>query len=264
MASFWDTDLRVHQIVNALHVPAGVGRKVHRSRPSHGLAFHLSGEKDYLFDDGKTLTVRPSSIIYLPKGSSYNVASRYDYQAKLNCYAINFDLSEDVSFPPFAMEIKNHLQMEESFRQAQKAWLLKPDGYVFKCRSELYSILCILYQEHGLRYTPDSRQEKIRPAMDCLMHQSMDEWPDVAKLAELCHMTPEYFRKIFKGVCGSSPLHYMNQLKLSRARELIDSRVYSMAEVALLTGFSDPCHFSRAFKKAFGVCPSEYAETVSE
>ena len=80
----------------------------------------------------------------------------------------------------------------------------------------------------------------------------------ITKISELCSITPEYFRKIFREFFGESPITYINKMKISRAKELISSGMYSISEVCELSGYTDPSHFSREFKKAVGVSPSEY------
>ena len=76
--------------------------------------------------------------------------------------------------------------------------------------------------------------------------------------AKLCGISETYFRTLFKKVVGVSPLKYINDRKISRAKELISSKMYSIREVAQLAGFHDEAYFSREFKKATGVCPSKY------
>ena len=65
--------------------------------------------------------------------------------------------------------------------------------------------------------------------------------------------------QLFKKFYGVTPIKYINQLKLKRAKELLYSGMYSVSEAAYHSGFSDLSHFCRFFKKNIGVLPSEYA-----
>lgn len=51
---------------------------------------------------------------------------------------------------------------------------------------------------------------------------------------------------------------YLRKLRIEKAIKLLESTQYSLAEIALITGFSDQSHFTRIFKKHTGMPPSVY------
>ncbi|MBE6651718.1 MAG: helix-turn-helix transcriptional regulator [Ruminococcaceae bacterium] len=250
---FMDFDFNINKIVIACFVAAGTGNAVHSNRPSHGLAMNLGGEKVYTFKDGTVLTVGANDIIYLPKFSSYTVRS----EIIGDCYAINFDMNEETVFSPFVVNAKNYTEFLRSFRIANSAWKTKTNGYVMKCKSSLYDIIYLMKQEYFGEYLPKSKNDIILPAVDYIHENYTNEIISISELAKMCNITPEYFRKIFKGCYGTSPVKYINNLKISRARELIETGMYSITEAAHMSGYCDMSHFSREFKKAEGIPPSE-------
>ena len=72
-------------------------------------------------------------------------------------------------------------------------------------------------------------------------------------------MSETYFRRIFSKNFGISPIRFINNLKIDRARELLASGLYTISNVAELSGFHDESYFSREFKKHSGKTPKEYA-----
>mgnify|MGYP000665648728 CR=1 FL=1 len=80
----------------------------------------------------------------------------------------------------------------------------------------------------------------------------------VEQLAELLHFHPNYFIRFFKAHMGSSPMHYINKIKLEKARELLEVTGMNISEVAEASGFKDLFYFSRMFKNYTGFSPSEY------
>ena len=62
----------------------------------------------------------------------------------------------------------------------------------------------------------------------------------------------------FKARYGTSPYRYSVQRRLGWAREKIGTR--PLAELALDAGFSDQAHFTRAFRRTYGVTPGRYKE----
>lgn len=245
-------DFNISKIVIACFVTAGTGNAVHNDRPSHGLAINLGGEKVYRFKDGTILNVGANDIIYLPKFSSYSVVS----EIPGDCYAINFDINEESVFLPFVVNAKNHTEFLRGFRAANSVWRTKNNGYEMKCKSELYGIIYLMKQEYFGEYLPKNKNEIILPAVNYIHENYTNEIVSIYKLAKMCNITPEYFRKVFKSFYGTSPVKYINTLKISRARELIQSGMYSVTEAAHMSGYSDMSHFSREFKKLMGIAPS--------
>ena len=255
MQDFLKTDFDISKIIAALQVPAGSGDAVHLNRPSHGLAIHLEGRKIYRFTGRKPIIVQKNDIIYMPKGSSYVVKA----ERQGECFAINFDFYEDKTFEPLVFHTKNSSRFIEAFKRAAKVWQTKQPGYISACKAELYTVLSAMEKEFST-YISGEKQALISPAVGYIHENYTTENISIAKVSEMCGITPEYFRSLFKKTFGSSPIKYINELKITRAKELLGSGLYSVSEAATLSGYSDPSHFSREFKKAVGISPARFKE----
>ncbi|MBR4305919.1 MAG: helix-turn-helix transcriptional regulator, partial [Ruminiclostridium sp.] len=77
-------------------------------------------------------------------------------------------------------------------------------------------------------------------------------------LAELAGYSKSRFAHKFLEITGTTPKKYQNDLRLEMSLEILTSTNRSVTEVAYDCGFNDPLYFSRAFKKKYGVCPSEF------
>ena len=80
----------------------------------------------------------------------------------------------------------------------------------------------------------------------------------VSQLAEMTYLSPRHFTRIFKEYFHITPMNFITNCRLQRARHLLAEKDYSITQVANECGFSDSNYFARQFKKAFGVSPSEY------
>jgi len=76
-------------------------------------------------------------------------------------------------------------------------------------------------------------------------------------LARETRLTADHLRGLFKQHYGVSPVAYRTAVRLARARELLGSTFLSVREVARETGYPDALYFSRAFRRHFGVTPTE-------
>lgn len=256
MEQFMNHDFKIDTVRLAMYVAPGKGAPIHQNRPFYGLALHLGvgREKKYIFSDGKEFSIGENEIIYLPKGSNYIVSSKESG----GCFAINFELSEKPSFPPFTFRVKNVTAFLHEFERAEKLWKNKRTAYQMQSKSILYQILSMMQEEYHVKYITQSTAALIAPAAEYLHNHYLTEDITIPQLAEICGISEDYFRKIFRNVYGVSPRKYINELKLSYARELLRSGMYTVTEAAELSGFLDTSYFSREFKKSTGVAPKEY------
>ena len=73
-------------------------------------------------------------------------------------------------------------------------------------------------------------------------------------------ISPYYFSKIFKEETGENFIEYVTNIRITKAKELLENSEFSMKEICAEVGYSDPNYFSRTFKKNVGVTPTEYKE----
>ncbi len=252
MIDFMKQDFIVEKIELACLVKAGKGTLIHKNRASHGLALFLGGERIFCFDE-KKIKVNKNTIVYFPKGSNYIIKER----ESSDCYAINFQMPDNVVFEPFAFKIKNLNTYLESFKNSQKIWDKKATGYLLKVKSELYSIIYNMQSEYVIPYGNTS---VIQPAIDYIHSNYYKENISVVHLASLCNISVVHLRNCFIKVFAISPVRYINSLKLTRAKELLESGLYTVGDVCFLSGYNDESYFSREFKKIFKLSPKEYVK----
>lgn len=77
-------------------------------------------------------------------------------------------------------------------------------------------------------------------------------------LAERTTMAPRSFHRHFLATTGATPAKAIEQLRLDRARALMETPHTSVAEIARRTGFGSEERMRRAFVRSFGVGPSEW------
>ncbi|MBQ7975542.1 MAG: helix-turn-helix transcriptional regulator [Clostridia bacterium] len=261
MENFMSYNFNINKIVIASHVlKKGTMPFIQKNRTSHGLALHMEAgtDKIYTFSTGQKLAVKKNDIIFMPKHSDYTVTTTVQGE----CYAINFDFDENVTFEPFVRRVKNLQIFLDSFKSAEKIWKSKYHGYELKCKAELYNIIFNMQKEWNLGYVSHTNLQIINPALDYIHNNYTTEHISIAQLTELCGISETYLRRLFKKSFGISPVKYINNLKIARAKELIGSGMYSVQEATALSGFYDTSHFCREFKNATGVPPSKFFSEI--
>ena len=78
---------------------------------------------------------------------------------------------------------------------------------------------------------------------------------NLEQIAEECHVNSAYLCRLFRRFDRQTPYQYLTNLKLNHAAELLLQPGALIKNIAEQTGFTDPFHFSRAFKTRFGKAP---------
>lgn len=86
---------------------------------------------------------------------------------------------------------------------------------------------------------------------------------NVEALARKLGVAYSHFRREFKSHTGFAPWQYVLHLRLSRARRLLAASDATLDEVAARLGFSSAFHLSNAFKRAFGVAPEPWRNSLA-
>ena len=76
----------------------------------------------------------------------------------------------------------------------------------------------------------------------------------------MVNISPYYFSKLFKEATGENFIEYLTNIRIDKAKELLEKSDLSMKEICAMCGYSDPNYFSRTFKKNVGLTPTEYKE----
>ena len=77
-------------------------------------------------------------------------------------------------------------------------------------------------------------------------------------LAAMVGLSPSQLRTLFRQQVGVAPLRYQSDLRMAKARELLDTSTLSVAAVAATCGYDDALYFSRQFTRTHGQSPSAF------
>ena len=78
------------------------------------------------------------------------------------------------------------------------------------------------------------------------------------ELAQSVNLSVWRLAHIFAADVGKSPMQYLRELRLERAKHLLETSFLSIKEITHQVGMKDCSHFVRDFKKAYGAAPTHY------
>lgn len=82
------------------------------------------------------------------------------------------------------------------------------------------------------------------------------------EVADAAHITPNYLCRVFRAHTGTTPMGYLQKVRMREADKLLsltDLPVYTIAE---RLGYEDPSYFSRVFRSLHGVSPHDYRKNA--
>jgi transcriptional regulator GlxA family with amidase domain len=87
------------------------------------------------------------------------------------------------------------------------------------------------------------------------MESALEVPLSTAEIAKGVNLSTRQLERLFARYIGKSPQSYYRDLRLHRARTLIEGSPMALTEVGLSCGFETPSHFARVFKQRYGVTP---------
>jgi AraC-like DNA-binding protein len=224
-----------------------------RREGREGWAFVLKyeGETVYICN-GKRHISDSSSILLLPRGCSYEwccTRSGHFLIVEFQCDATHEEI--------LCFAVKESDRFLQDLRAMEQRLLLKRGLWRVASIRDVYSILLRLVEESEKRYLPNDKKEKIAPAIEYIAtHYTTTVTND--DLASLCGVSTVYFRKLFEQIYNTSPIAYVQDLRIKKAKEMLETDYGSIGDIALSLGYKSIYDFSRAFKKHTSLSPSRY------
>ena len=84
----------------------------------------------------------------------------------------------------------------------------------------------------------------------------------VSTLCEHFCISTSMLHSLFKKNMNNTAKNYINELKLSKSKELIRNSTHTLSEISEMLGFSSIHYFSKKFKSYFNISPTEYSKSI--
>ncbi|MBW9214395.1 helix-turn-helix domain-containing protein [Mumia sp. zg.B53] len=109
---------------------------------------------------------------------------------------------------------------------------------------------------------PECSDDMFAEVLDWMV-EHLEEQQPVSRLAELAGMSPRTFARRFTAETGTTPIQWLAQQRILRARTLLESTDLDIDHVAHRCGFSSGTLLRHHFRRLVGVTPGEYRKTFA-
>ena len=219
-------------------------------RPYHAISYRITGGASIKSEDGE-VRVNAHDVLFVPAGKMYTINAEQSERVIVIHFSSETALFDKITkFTPMEGSF-----IENEFNSAYSSWNKRTHSGELECRAILYRILSLIERECE---TPSMNvRDKIDAAEEYIRVNFMRHELNVDDLAKECGMSDTYFRQLFTERYGTTPLKYINKLRLAYARELLESRYYTVTEVSEMCGFNNINYFSTFIKKELGKSPKK-------
>lgn len=90
------------------------------------------------------------------------------------------------------------------------------------------------------------------------INEHLHETVNLRDLAEAVHISGFHFHRIFKAILGESPGRYIRRLRMEKVASRLTATDLTLVEIAEQTGYQSSQALSKAFRKYYGLAPSEF------
>lgn len=240
--------------VNRLYNTPAVGLVQQRKRSRWAVALKTTG-RTYYTQNGENILSDAMHPVILPKGSTYN----WQCVEAGECLLIEFEaLGSWEVVTSFGVADSSFIINE--FLKIQKLLPVNTPEASMECIHRLYGILLQLLKTASKEYLPREKQQLIKPALDHIAENYYRPEITNDSLAALCGVSTVYFRKSFESLCGVSPIRYLHNYRIQKAKDLLASDYGSISQVAESVGYSSIYHFSKMFKVYTGLSPTQFVK----
>ena len=150
----------------------------------------------------------------------------------------------------------------EALRLQITDYILKPVNYE-EFGTCIDNLKIALFQRQSSRQeTP--QEERTIHGLTRYLQEHLAEEVSLAVLAEEFHLNPQYISQLFKSEIGVGFLAYLTNIRMEQAKKLLLTSSLSIAEVSERSGYADYRVFTKVFKKAEGITPSQYRRDFLE
>ncbi len=227
------------------------------------LYYIISGE-GRLEINGREYYPKPGQLFLMPQGikQSYSYINEnpfYKYWCHFTIRIGSMNFFDVIKLPHF-IEIKDLNHIKDLYLKIISGIEMNDVYGLLTAKAALIDILALYMKSCGydnivlFQSAEKGNLESAAAYIEDNLHRNIS----LEEVAREVYLHPVYFIRIFKKHFGITPIQYIIDRRISKAKELLANTVLSIHEVGESTGFSSPYYFSQTFKKKTGVSPTDY------
>jgi AraC-like DNA-binding protein len=242
----------------------GNGAEEYTSRASldHRLIYVKRGVLRVMRKGADVVTARAPALVLLSPGSRDSLACSSDCQDYWVSFEGFFDTLSELLIDSHEALVKDASDKDDMLTQYFEDIIaelqLGECGFGVAARARLLRLFLFFSRgTFGAVASADSLKKKILPALVAMNSEFSITYP-MDYYAKKCNMSKSSFLHSFSKIMQTTPIKYLNAIKLKNAIPLLLDTALPIGRVAQSLGFSSAQYFSNIFTAYYGISPREY------
>ncbi len=246
-----------------------------------GLSYHHRNNDDYLhwhenieilyFLSGECSVVNGSEEIKTRKDDIIIINSEAIHGIRFNnnfsdyilvhldhtfCESMGFNTSDY----RFAKKI-NDQKIANLIKHALEEQQEMNEFYQESVKITLLSVLLELFRNHIIKESKEhkiSNKVKLTKKIIKYINKHFDEQLTIEDIENHCRYSRFYISRAFKEITGDTIMLYLNNVRIEKAKSLLENSNLSVSEISINCGFVSQSYFGKVFRKCENMSPLEY------
>ncbi|OON92904.1 MAG: hypothetical protein ATN31_07665 [Candidatus Epulonipiscioides saccharophilum] len=204
-------------------------------------------------------------IMFIPKGSlnaySTNKAKPYKkYWCHFDAHILSMDIASYLTFP-LLIKNTNKKVSQKLFNKLISYHESKNPIDAIYAKAILLRLIHFYFSECEFISVNEFSNQTILGQLVKYIDENLEKKITLKDLASYVHLNSNYLCTLFSSTFGQSPIEYITNKKIEKAKLLLRTTNATIEEIASILGFSSPYYFSSVFKKRIGYSPSQFRQS---
>ncbi|WP_068605732.1 AraC family transcriptional regulator [Paenibacillus swuensis] len=238
---------------------------LNRTLPCYIISYHKKGSAK-LRVGNQLHTISPGTVVCIPPNVEHDHFKDSEEETEFLWWHFNYEIAGVMDVMKlFQIPVAFRLQNAEYFEQVFMQFITSTSRStslpltILKQAKALELLYIILDSSLGQQMN-SSFLNQSQSFVNLLTRivQQPEEQISLQSLSKELHMHPTYICNRFKELFGKSPMQVQREMKVQKAKALLETSDMTITELSRSLGFSEIQNFTRLFKSNVGVSPSHY------
>ena len=200
-------------------------------------------------------------LMFTPDFLDYSTINMSDFKSLNNSFLFYSLFPEEKAILPDLHVINNSFfSYGEIFTRIYNEYKNCEKGFIQIIRAYCIELIIKIFRDlekEGVSPLSPENKKTVELALNYI-NDNYSLKLSIGDIASQVFLSPDYFRKLFKKVTGTSVTNYLQKIRLDKACNLLLTTTMPIKDISIETGYTDIQTFYKVFKKATGKTPQNY------